>query len=240
MESKKSEWSSSCDYGWGDQGAEVQFEFPPRLRKTWRLIRSKGHWICQLPVSFQTAPPLVREDMRSWLHAVLHPSPGSRARKKSAQVRIFQWLTPISPELMPRARAQGITWDLEELFKKLNHQYFDGSIQAIVRWSPQIGGLSTHRHLHTATGSHHLLTISRGYDQSSVPREAVEGVLFHEMCHIAVPPKPSQGLRRQVHHKAFREAERRYEGYEAWRSWEARHLHKELRILKKSLWIGRK
>ncbi|MEN9307566.1 MAG: hypothetical protein RL173_1498 [Fibrobacterota bacterium] len=220
--------------GWRGLSDEVVFEFPPRLRKTWRLIRRRGIWVCQLPKVFVNAPLGVKQDLLAWLRAVLHPSPGSRAKKKQAQTRIFLWMAPHNPDTLPSAQTRQSHWNLDELFQKLNREYFDDALIAVVRWSPQIGGLSTHRKLQTASGSHHLLTISRGYDGPEVPLEAVEGVLYHEMCHIAFPPKVGTGSRRHVHHKEFRAAERRYRHFEAWRAWEAKHLHKQLRILRKS------
>jgi len=234
LDSRPAATSKGVSDDWAALSDEVTFEFPPRLRKTWRLVRRRGAWVCQLPNIFRQAPLEVKQDLLLWLRAVLHPSPGSRTRKKQAQSRIFVWMAPHTPDSLPSTRVQGQHWDLEELFQRLNHEFFQGSLDATVRWSPQIGGLSTHRKLQTAAGSHHLLTISRAYDGADVPREAVEGVLFHEMCHIAFPPKAGTGSRRHVHHKEFRAAERTYPGFEAWRAWETKHLHRHLRILRKS------
>lgn len=217
----------------------VAFEFPPRLRKTWRLIRRQGHWICEAPRVFQHAPREVQNDLVLWVTCALHPSPGSRAKKKAAQIRIFQWLSPQLTEVLPVARGAGETWDLEELFNHLNQSYFEGRLRAVVRWSPKVGGVSTHRRMDADGIGHHILTISRAYDAPTVPRVAVEGVLYHEMCHIVHPPRPGKsGQRRHVHHREFRLAERRFAGYEAWRTWEALHLHRELKKMKKRLKSG--
>jgi len=217
----------------------VVFEFPPRLRKTWRLVRRRGSWVCELPRVFEHAPEEIQMDLTIWVKYALRPSPGSRAKKKAAQVRIFHWLSPQLTEKVPLARGKGETWNLEELFEALNRSYFEGRLQAIVRWSPKVGGLSTHRKVDAGGVSHHVLTISRAYDGAGVPRVAVEGVLYHEMCHIAFPPRAGEtGLRRHVHHQEFRKAERRYEGFDAWRQWEQQHLHRQLRILRKRLNLG--
>lgn len=217
----------------------VAFEFPPRLRKTWRLIRRQGAWICEAPRVFEQAPREIQMDLALWVTCALRPSPGSRAKKKAAQIRIFQWLSPQLTETLPVARGAGETWDLEELFDHLNQSYFEGRLQAVVRWSPKVGGVSTHRRIDVDGMGHHILTISRAYDASTVPRVAVEGVLYHEMCHIAHPPRAGRsGQRRHVHHREFRLAERRFAGYEAWRAWEALHLHRELRKMKKRLKLG--
>lgn len=225
---------------WNQLSSEIRFEFLPRLRKTWRLNKTKGYLVCQLPKAFVAAPDSIRQDMLLWIHSVTRPSPVSRHRKREAQARLFEWLSPHSPDKIPKGKAKGQTWDLRELFDGLNQGYFQGQLQAVVRWSPQVGGLSTHRKVLKDQISHHILTISRAYDGASVPRVAVEGVLYHEMCHIAFPPKQGHGSRRHIHHKAFRDAERRYAGFAAWREWEAKHLHRELRILRKGLRLGQK
>ncbi len=235
-----SDHNSGSVSGWDHLSSEVRFEFLPRLQKTWRLNKSKGRLVCQLPKVFVNAPDSIRQDMMLWIHSVTHPSPVSRRRKREAQTRLFEWLSPLAPDKIPKGQAKGKTWDLRELFDGLNQAYFQGQLQAVVRWSPQVGGLSTHRKIQKDQTSHHILTISRAYDGPGVPRVAVEGVLYHEMCHIAYPPRQGQGSRRHVHHKAFREAERRFAGFAAWREWEAKHLHRELRILRKGLRLGQK
>lgn len=217
----------------------VTFEFPPRLRKTWRLVRRRGGWVCEVPRVFEQAPPEVQKDLELWVVCALRPSPGSRAKKKAAQIRIFQWLSPQVTEKLPVAGGVGETWDLQELFDSLNQIYFGGCLQAVVRWSPKVGGVSTHRKVEVDGKGHHVLTISRAYDGPTVPWVAVAGVLYHEMCHIVHPPRSSGvGRRRHVHHPEFRKAERSFDGFEAWRSWESQHLHRELRKIRKRLKSG--
>lgn len=214
----------------------VRLEYLPRLRKTWRLVRRQGEWICELPALFREAPLEIQRDLGLWIRCALRPFPGSRAQKKMAQRRVFTWMAPHVRESIPKSEAQGAVWNLQDRFDELNRSYFQGTLEAIVRWSPKIGGLSTHRKIEVNGMNHHVLTISRAYDGAQVPQEAVEGVLFHEMCHIAFPPREgSAGRRRHVHHRAFREAEQRYAGFEAWREWERTHLHRELRRRRKGL-----
>jgi hypothetical protein len=147
-------------------------------------------------------------------------------------------MAPRVPDRLPRGDSQGLALDLQELFDELNDRHFEGRLQAIVRWSPRLGGLSTHQELATRDGVRHLITISRAYDGKEVPRLAVGGVLFHEMCHIAYPPRPGRGGKRMVHHKEFRMAERQYPHWEQWREWEKSHLVKRLKKLSKTLMTG--
>ncbi len=133
-------------------------------------------------------------------------------------------------EKVPTARPQGHCWDLKVLFDGLNHTYFQGRLEAVLRWSPKWGGLSTHQSLRTPTGHVHLITIARAYDAAEVPQFAVEGVLFHEMCHIAHPPRQGGGAKRVIHHKEFREAERKYVQWTQWRDWERKHLRRRVKL----------
>ena len=211
----------------------VSVEYSSRRRRGWRLVRIDGRWVCQAPSALRDAPVEVHDDLQAWIRAALKPHPGSRARRREIERRIFAWMAPVVPDRMPQARSQGASLDLQELFQRLNAEHFDGQLRAVVRWSPRIGGLSTHQQLRTRDGVRHLITISRAYDGRDVPEVAVAGVLFHEMCHIAHPPKPGRGSRRMVHHKEFRQAERRFPGWEEWRDWEGRNLARRVRRLER-------
>ncbi len=105
---------------------------------------------------------------------------------------------------------------MRPLFDELNEAYFEGRLKAVLRWTPRAGTTSTHR----KAAGHDLITVSSRFDGPKVPREAVLGVLSHEMLHIALPPREG-ALRRHVHHKAFRQAERAFPFHRAWMAWEA-------------------
>jgi hypothetical protein len=209
----------------------VPVEYSSRRRRGWRLTREGGRWVCQAPAALLDAPPEVHDDLQAWIRTVLKPHPGSRARRKEIERRIFAWMAPRAPDRMPSGSSRGAALDLQELFAELNGAHFGGALDATVRWSPRVGGLSTHQELRTGDGIRHLVTISRAYDGADVPRVAVAGVLFHEMCHIAHPPRPGRGGKRMVHHKEFRQAERKFPGWTEWRDWEARHLARRVRRL---------
>jgi predicted metal-dependent hydrolase len=51
--------------------------------------------------------------------------------------------------------------------------------------------------------------LSRVFDDPEAPRELVEYVMYHEMLHLVHPPEHRRS-RRDVHTRAFREAERRF------------------------------
>ncbi|MEN9353225.1 MAG: hypothetical protein RL318_550 [Fibrobacterota bacterium] len=188
----------------------------PRLRRGWRLERKGAMPELVVPAVLEGAPLEVAQALAQWVHSVTKPSPGSRVRQKQAAKVVFAWMGDAG-ERLPSEVSKGRHWDLRPLFDELNLRYFQGELQAVLRWTPREGTTSTHRKV----AGIDLLTISRRFDGPAVPREAVLGVLSHEMLHIAIPPREGSGVRRIVHHKAFREAERAFPFHAAWREWEA-------------------
>jgi hypothetical protein len=59
--------------------------------------------------------------------------------------------------------------------------------------------------------SHNAIIISRVFDSPEVPALALEYVMFHEMLHLRFPVD-HKGVRRRVHTREFREAEKRFSG----------------------------
>ncbi len=114
---------------------------------------------------------------------------------------------------------QGEHFNLEEIFEKLNAAYFDGLLGC-----PQLGWSrgASHSMLGHFDPSHNAIIISRIFDRSTVPVLALEYVMFHEMLHLRFPVDHT-GMRRRVHTKEFREAEKKFPGLK-----EARDLLKRL------------
>jgi hypothetical protein len=212
----------------------VHIVFARRLRRSWRLERPRSaHPILHVPRRLQEAPEAVWASLGQWVRASLRPSPGARARAREAARSVFAWLGAVEPERLPEGSPRGRHHDLEPLFERLNREHFQGRIQALVRWSPRPGSLSTHRTVRTATGDCHVITLGQIYDDPQVPTYAVEGVLFHEMLHAVHPPRKGAGTRRHVHHAEFRRAEQAFPGYAAWRDWERREIPRLLRRLRR-------
>jgi hypothetical protein len=101
---------------------------------------------------------------------------------------------------------QGEYFNLDEVFEKLNAQYFDG-----LMGRPQLGwsrGRSRSMLGHFDP-SHNAIIISRILDQKTVAPLALEYVMFHEMLHLQHPVDHA-GLRRRVHTREFRESEKKF------------------------------
>lgn len=99
---------------------------------------------------------------------------------------------------------QGSSYDLVPMFDDLNLRFFGGLMaQPALGWS--------RRPSRTMLGhydpAHHAIVLSRILDRPSVPRLAVEYVLYHEMLHLRHPTE-HKGSRRCVHTREFKQAEK--------------------------------
>jgi hypothetical protein len=101
---------------------------------------------------------------------------------------------------------KGEHFNLEEIFESLNAAYFDGLLGR-----PQLGwSRGTSRSmLGHFDPSHNAIVISRIFDRTQAPQLALEYVMFHEMLHLRYPVDHT-GMRRRVHTKEFREAEKKF------------------------------
>src|SRR5258705_7853757 len=94
--------------------------------------------------------------------------------------------------------------NLEELFERLNRQYFDGMLgRPQLGWSRQ----ASRSMLGHFDPSHNAIIISRIFDRAIVPALALEYVMFHEMLHLRFPVDHA-GSRRRVHTREFKAAEK--------------------------------
>lgn len=100
----------------------------------------------------------------------------------------------------------GEVHNLEEIFERLNQQYFDGLLGR-----PQLGWSrgASRSMLGHFDPSHNAIIVSRIFDRPEAPPIALEYVMFHEMLHLRHPVDHS-GSRRRVHTREFREAEKMF------------------------------
>lgn len=101
---------------------------------------------------------------------------------------------------------QGAHRNLEEVFERLNQQFFDGLLgRPNLGWSRTASrGMLGH-----FDPSHNAIVISRIFDQTAVPQLALDYVVFHEMLHLRYPVD-HRGTRRRVHTREFRDAEKKF------------------------------
>jgi hypothetical protein len=127
--------------------------------------------------------------------------PGVRTRADSARRERG------SKRLLP---ARGICYDLEEIFHRLNREFFDDQLPL-----PRLGW--SYQRARTLLGhydsGHATIIVSRLLDSPYAPLYLVEYVVYHEMLHIHFPTE-RHGHRRVMHSREFRAAEKKFPKYE--------------------------
>src|SRR5260370_21267106 len=99
---------------------------------------------------------------------------------------------------------QGHFYDLDAIFEDLNTRFFHGLMaRPRMSWSQ----IRTRRILGHYDPAHNAIIISRIFDHFSVPRCAVEYIVYHEMLHLKHPVK-LRGSRRCIHSSAFQAEEK--------------------------------
>jgi hypothetical protein len=122
-------------------------------------------------------------------------------------------------------QTRGRVYDLAEIYQALNARHFNGTVDARICWG-RSAPVRRRRSIKMGVYLHEqkLIRLHPALDDARVPRHFVELVVFHEMLHQVVPPTEGDSGRRCVHGPAFREAERRFPGYEKARAWEKANL----------------
>lgn len=118
--------------------------------------------------------------------------------------------------------------DLQEIFVRLNREYFENKIQARVQWAREIKGRNR-RSLRFGSydSANKIVRIHPRLKRDFVPRCVVELTLYHEMCHQWAPSIRQNG-QWIAHHPAFKRKEREYRFYRESREWERRNWRKLL------------
>jgi hypothetical protein len=108
------------------------------------------------------------------------------------------------------APAGGAHYDLDQMFDRLNADYFSGQLsRPKLGWSR--GASSTL--LGHYDPPHHAIVLNRVLDSGEMPAAVVEFVLYHEMLHIRFPVVLRDG-KRHIHTRAFRVEEKKFSDYE--------------------------
>lgn len=133
-------------------------------------------------------------------------------------------------ELTPtvrRLRSSGAIYDLNEIYRKVNAQYFSGRVKCVVGWGRQRPQGTRRRRSRSIrfgswAASTRTVRVHPLLDDVRVPRRFVEYIVFHEMLHAVVPSQRSGG-RRYDHPAEFRALEGMFPGLD-----EMKRLAKEL------------
>ncbi|HUR36200.1 MAG TPA: hypothetical protein VM009_00180 [Terriglobales bacterium] len=95
--------------------------------------------------------------------------------------------------------AQGRHYDLEAIFEELNQRFFYGLMaRPLMTWSSH----DSRQSLGHYDPAHNTIVVSKVFDRASVPKYAVDYLVYHEMLHLKHPVK-LRGSRRCVHSREF-------------------------------------
>jgi len=112
-------------------------------------------------------------------------------------------------------KSKGKIFDLSEIFEHINDLYFENNLRMpTLGWSRK----KSYWRLGFYDKERNLLVISRVFDQSGVPEEVVQYLIYHEMLHIHFPSERKNG-RRIIHPPLFRETEKQFPGYQDIQIW---------------------
>jgi len=132
--------------------------------------------------------------------------------------------------------AQGRAHDLQQVFDRINHDYFEDRIVAEIGFGEP--GRPQHRRRRSIKlGSYddtaRRITIHPALDQQQVPLVFVEYIVFHEMLHQLYRPQRA-GVALRFHGRDFQRAERAFAGRREAMAWYRRHLELLLRYKEQS------
>lgn len=132
----------------------------------------------------------------------------------------------IKREVKPVIRPNGEMYHLQDIFNRINEQYFEKKLDLPITWSG-----SKHRKVRTSRrlGSYDLrsglIRIHRILDSTRFPSYFIYYVVYHEMLHHVCPPRKGSDGRRQVHHKEFQAKEKEFREFAKAKKWEKENLH---------------
>jgi hypothetical protein len=217
---------------------DVSVAVSRKLRRGWHVtVHGKtGGRRLVVPEFLSGAPCDIKTALIDWALLPLQcRGQLQRRRKKGLERFIFGYIASTGRETRNRSTfdpqryvAQGRSYDLGEVFAALNGRFFNNTISSYVRWGshPLRSFQSSKRG--PAGEKYNLITIGAIYNGPNVPRFAIEGIMFHEMLHIAFPPVISNA-RNVIHGPQFKQRERLFPQYKEWVEWEKSRCKRTIR-----------
>jgi len=195
----------------------LRVEFRPfaGLRST--ICLRKDHLDVCLSDVLQEAPLLVLEALAEILLCKVYRRRASREARECYLAHVLSPGVRLRIDQARRQRgikrllpARGRWHDLEEIFHRLNLQFFNNQLSVTqLGWSLQRSRTTLGHY----DAGHGVIVINRALDSPTAPSHLVEYLVFHEMLHMRFPVERN-GHRRVVHSREFREAEREFPKYE--------------------------
>lgn len=188
---------------------EIRFRRFVSLNTTIRL--REGKLFVSLSDLLHTAPESVFYAIAHILMAKLYRKPVARTyadryRRHTSSAAVAEQ-TAHARQTRGRKRilaAAGHHYDLEEVFEAVNRRFFHGLLgRPVLTWSAH----RARRLLGLYDAAHNTIVVSRVFDSPTVPRFAIEYLMYHEMLHLKHPVRV-RGGRRCVHSREFQAEER--------------------------------
>jgi hypothetical protein len=209
-----------------------------RLKTRWyvSINHKSGKRTLIVPSYFNNAPFQVKKALIEWALLPFNKKNADyRSYKKNLENIVIDYIklnglkikrfSRLRPELFI---TKGIIYDLKEVFNSLNNRFFNGSLSSYVRWGKHL--FRSYQSIkHGINGDFSLITIASTYNKPDVPRYAIEGIMYHEMLHIAYPPQKVNG-RNIIHGELFKQKEKEFPYYNDWRNWEKSNFLLKKRI----------
>lgn len=157
----------------------------------------------------------------------------ANAEKKGDRERFLKYIEKHLPKELGEGSSRLVVLPPKGLFHDLNKALknvlplLNKPLKKVpkVGWSPvRVGtkGITWGTHRDTPDGP--LILVNAVLDAHDVPYYVVEHILWHEICHEAMPPENDSNGRRLVHSKIFREMENRYSKTKLAEEWELKNV----------------
>lgn len=225
------------------------FELNSRMKRSWRISKRGVTYVVSIPALFGQGSIPIKNLMIRWAEILVDVN---LARSKlathfrhelvSIEKELWTFLKGDSELIRTRIvthpekhfrNTYGAKYDLKIQFDELNRHYFDEELTSYLRWGQHGSRTSYHTTISDELKQrHHLITIAGLYNHPATPQFALDGVLYHEMLHIACPPRDGN-VRRSVHHREFRNREKEYKHYDRWQNWLRSDAAKLLRQIRR-------
>lgn len=121
-----------------------------------------------------------------------------------------------------RIRAKGKVHDIQEVFERLNTEYFSGKIEADITYSrhgAKTKGFRKSITLATFSKNESLIRIHPILDSNFIPLFFLEYIIHHEMLHEFLPPIIGENGRLDIHHSEFLQAEKEIPSFREATKW---------------------
>lgn len=190
------------------------------LREREGALQFHVHWAA-LPHEHDLLASLLHQDKEAWRRVQSAFGVWRAAEEQRGALR---------PARQAPLAAEGEVHDLRRLFQEENQAHFEGRLDAPIGWGrwPAEGARARIR-LGSCGGKPPRIRLHPVLDHEEVPEAFVRFIVFHEMLHLAMPPRPGSGSRRLIHPASFRAAERAHPDYPFATAWEQANVERLMR-----------